>query len=190
VVGHQLEAMLSYAAWRQDGSTDLFWKKFVGQNPQGDFITGRAGWTHMPPNTTANYDYYNTTLVAADIEDWRPDGAGAKKPVNLNTWGGLTYPWPGGGGFGQQAETQWYTYWMQSFPGRGNQIPHGSRWMTNWWAFVGNWDAAIASGLGLHGGQPAATAGTGAPLSSPLGSLVAPPRPVHEPGENRKHGRQ
>jgi hypothetical protein len=181
-VGHQLEAMMSHAAWLQDGNTDLFWKKFVGQNAQGEFITGRAGWTHMPPNTTGNYDYLNTTLVAADIEDWRPDGTGAKKQVNVNTWGGLTYPWPGGGGFGQQAETQWYTYWMQNFPGRGNQIPHGSRWMTNWWAFVGNWDAAITSGLGLHSGQPAAVAGAGARLSSMLGNSALPPHPIHRPG--------
>jgi hypothetical protein len=173
--------MMSHAAWLQDGSTDLFWKKFVGQNAQGEFITGRAGWTHMPPNTTGNYDYLNTTLVAADIEEWRPDGTGAKKPVNVNTWGGLTYPWPGGGGFGQQAETQWYTYWMQNFPGRGNQIPHGTRWMTNWWAFVANWDAAITSGLGLHGGQPAATAGAGAPFSNALGTALSAPHQIHGP---------
>lgn len=178
-VGHQLEAMLSHAAWLQDGSTDLFWKKFVGQNAQGEFITGRAGWTHMPPNTTGNYDYLNPTLVAADIEDWRPDGTGAKKMVNVNTWGGLTYPWPGGGGFGQQAETQWYTYWMQNFPGRGNQIPHGAGWMTNWWAFVGNWDATISSGLGLHGGQPAAVSGAGTAPSTKFRAPFPSPHPVH-----------
>ena len=47
--GHQLEAILGYAAQVQDGSGDFFWHQFVGQNAMGQFITGRCGWTHMPP---------------------------------------------------------------------------------------------------------------------------------------------
>lgn len=43
----------------------------------------------------------------------------------------------------QRVASQWYVYWFQNFPGRGNQIPHGANWMTNWWAFVADWDAAI-----------------------------------------------
>jgi hypothetical protein len=160
-VGHQLEAMMSYVAGRQDGNDRLFWRDFVGQDAQRLFITGRAGWTHMPPNTTTDYDYLNASLVSSDIEDWRPDNGGQKKLVNVNTWGTLKYPWPGEAEFGQRVESQWYTYWFQNFPGRGNQIPHGARWMTNWWAFVGDWDAAITSGLGLHASAPAATVGDG-----------------------------
>ena len=45
--GHQLEAILSHVNHLQFGNTDLFWKKFVGQDEDGNFITGRAGWTHM-----------------------------------------------------------------------------------------------------------------------------------------------
>ncbi len=160
-VGHQLEAMMSYAAQRQDGNVQLFWRDFVGQDVAGQFITGRAGWTHMPPNTTGNYDYLNSALRPSDIEDWRPDNAGQKKPVNVSTWGNLVYPWPGLADFSQRVETQWYTYWFQNFPGRDNRIPHGSRWMTNWWAFVGDWDAAITSGLGLHASTQAAVHGSG-----------------------------
>ena len=160
-VGHQLEAMLSYVNQRQDRNTNLFWHQFVGQNAQSQFITGRAGWTHMPPNTTTNYDYLNQTSVSSDIEDWQPDGSGLKKSVNVNTWGSLTYPWPGAADFAQRVETQWYVYWMQNFPGRGNQIRHGANWMTNWWAFLGDWDAAIRSGLGLYGASQAAAAGSG-----------------------------
>jgi len=145
----------------------------VGQDVPGHFITGRAGWTHMPPNTTENYDYLNPTLVPSDIEDWRPDNSGEKKPVNVDTWGTLLYPWPGEADFPQRVESQWYTYWFQNFPGRGNSIPHGSDWMTNWWAFVADWDAAIQSGLGLYGTSPAATVGSheayphGVPSKSP-----------------------
>lgn len=187
-VGHQLEAMLGHANWLQDGNTDLFWKQFVGQNAQGEFITGRAGWTHMPPNTTTHYDYLSPTNAASDIEDWRPDATGARTVVNRDTWGTLTFPWPGVQPFHQQVESQWYTYWMQNFPGRGNQIPHGSRWMTNWWAFVGDWDAAIASGLGLHGPTAGASAGSGEmsvrsgpATSSPFVRPHPPTRPLSQP---------
>jgi hypothetical protein len=182
-VGHQLEATLSHVNWLQDGNDNVFWKQFVGQTPSGTFITGRAGWTHMPPNTTNNYDYLNPTLVPSDIEDWRPDGAGSKTSVNVNTWGNLVFPWPGGSGFSQRTESQWYIYWMQNHPGRGNRIPHGSSWMTNWWAFFGNWDAAISSGLGLYGSQPAATRGPGGPSRGPR-SMSAPFNPVVEPRPN------
>ena len=176
-VGHQLEAALAYVNWLQDGNTDLFWKQFVGQSALGAFITGRAGWTHMPPNTTSDYDYLNPSPVSSDIEDWRPDGSGARTLVNLNTWASLTYPWPGGPPRDQMAESQWYIYWMQNHPGRGNRIPHGGNWMSNWWAFFGDWDAAISTGLGLYGAQPAATVGSGGyarHVGPPHGTL-----PVH-----------
>lgn len=158
-VGHQIEHMLSYVAGRQDGNDRLFWRDFVGHVSGDVFGTGRAGWTHMPPNTNGNYDYLNPTLVMSDIEDWRPNNSGQKKAVNVDTWGKLTYPWPGAPDFGQRVESQWYVYWFQNMPGRGNTIPHGSRWMTNWWAFVGDWDAAIKSGLGLHASTQAAARG-------------------------------
>ena len=158
-VGHQMEAMFSWVNHRQDGNSHLFWRSFVGQNNSNQFITGRAGWTHMPPNTVGNYDYHNPTPVPSDIEDWRPDGTGARTIVSRDTWHNLVYPWPGAKEFGQRQESQWYVYWMQSYPGRGNRIPFGGGWMTNWWAFVGDWDAAVRSGLGLYGSQPAAVRG-------------------------------
>ena len=93
--GHQLEAILSHVNELREGNTDLFWKKFVGKNENGNFITGRAGWTHMPPNTIKHYDYTgNTTLVESDIEDWHPDNSGEGKLFNANTYGDSTYPWP------------------------------------------------------------------------------------------------
>jgi hypothetical protein len=153
--GHQLEAILSYANQRQDGNTDLFWKQFVGQDVQGNFITGRCGWTHMPPNTTQHYDYLNTTPVLSDCEDWTPDHTGATTLVNVDTWGNLAYAWPDGEtDFPQKVESQWYIYWMQNMPGAGNTIRHGQGYMTNWWAFTGDWDASISAGLGLHEPTP------------------------------------
>jgi uncharacterized protein YjdB len=171
-VGHQLEAMMSFVATRQDGNDRLFWRDFVGQDASRQFITGRAGWTHMPPNTTGNYDYFNTSLVQADIEDWRPDNTGQKRNVNVDTWGKLVYPWPGDQQFDQRVDGQWYVYWMQNFPGRSNRIPYHARWMTNWWSFVGDWDAAITSSLGLHAAAPAITAGIGEQYAFPADRFV------------------
>ncbi|MBL8040801.1 MAG: hypothetical protein JNM04_05590, partial [Chthonomonas sp.] len=72
--GHQLEAILSYVAWRQDGNDDLFWKKFVGINESGQFVPGRCGDTHFPPNGESDYDYWNMNYVWSDVEDWNPLG--------------------------------------------------------------------------------------------------------------------
>ena len=150
--GHQLEAILSHVNHLQYGNADLFWKKFVGKDEDGDFITGRAGWTHMPPNTTKHYDYtQNTVLVESDIEDWTPDNSGSKKLVNVDTYGNLTYPWPDANpaDIPQRVEAQWYIYWMQNMPGHENQIQYDNKDMTNWWAFTGNWDTAVSSGVRL-----------------------------------------
>lgn len=175
-VGHQVEAMFSHIAHRQDGNADLFWRKFVGLDGAGRFVPGRVGATHFPPNAASDYDYGDPRMVASDIEDWRPDNSGQKTQVNVDTWGKLVYPWPGEADFGQRVESQWYTYWFQNMPGRGNRITHGSNWMTNWWAFVADWDAAFTSGLGLYGGSPAASQGPGtAPTAIRAGPPYRPP---------------
>lgn len=150
--GHQLEAILSHVNHLQFGNTDLFWKQFVGQDEKGNFITGRAGWTHMPPNTTKHYDYTETmTLVESDIEDWTPDNSGAKKLVNVDTYGKLKYAWPDANPeeIVQRVESQWYIYWMQNMPGHNNSIRYENKDMTNWWLFTADWDKAISSSLGL-----------------------------------------
>lgn len=152
--GHQFEAMLSYAAWLQDPSTayNFFWNTFVGRIGTDQFITGRAGWTHMPPNTTNNYDTTSPNLVEADIEDWRPDNSGQKKLVNVNTWASIEYQWPGASDFPQKDETHWYVYWFQNFPGHWGNIPHeNGAQVSNWWEFVGDWDKAMNTNLRLYG---------------------------------------
>ena len=150
--GHQLEAILSHANHLQFNNTDLFWKKFVGQDNQGNFITGRAGWTHMPPNTTEHYDYTETmTLVESDIEDWTPDNSGKKTLVNVDTYGKLEYAFPDKDHdkIQQLIESKWYIYWMQNMPGYNNGIKFENMTMTNWWEFTADWDQAISIGLGL-----------------------------------------
>ena len=150
--GHQLEAILSHVNWLKERNADFFWQKFVGQNENGDAVTGRVGSTHMPPNTTKHYDYTeNLTPVKSDIEDWTPDNSGAKKLVDVDTYGDLPYAWPEADPIRipQRIESQWYIYWMQNMPGHGNQIRYGQKHITNWWIFTADWDAAISSSVGL-----------------------------------------
>lgn len=179
VVGHQLEAILNHVGFRQDGNDLLFWRDFVGRTTPTTFGTGRAGWTHMPPNTTLNYGYHVTTPVDSDIEDWTPNNSGTKKPITNGTWVSLKYPWPGISTFGQWEESQWYVYWWQNFPGRGNRIAKGAGWMTNWWAFMGDWDNAIRSGLGLYGNTQAAARGSGDAYPFTASRAPAPTPWVH-----------
>jgi len=149
--GHQLESILGHVNGGYDSDKELFWKKFVGQNESGEFVTGRCGWTHMPPNTTDDYDYLNSNLAESDIEDWTPDGSGETTMVNVDTWGGLEFAWPDGMmDFEQRKEAQFYIYWMQSMPGYRNLIPYGNSYMTNWWLFTANWDQANSVSVGLY----------------------------------------
>lgn len=151
--GHQVEVLFNFAAEQQDGSSDLFWKDFVGRvstNPDS-FIVGRCGWTHMPPNTNKHYDYLNPAVVETDIEDWKPDGSGTKKPVSVETWKNLDYEWVHNNApFTQKAESQFYIYWFQSLPGSENNIPHyDNGTMTNWWKYIGDFDNAVKENYGL-----------------------------------------
>lgn len=169
--GHQLEAILGYTARRQDGNDRLFWRDFVGRDAKDKPITGRCGNTHIPPNTTVDYDYWNTTPVLTDIEDWRPDGSGAKKMESAATWGAIPYQWPYGRVPDDTMQHNWYIYWGQAMPGWNNVIPYNTNRMTNWWMYTGDWDAATsmlgtACGLYASGNTTPPTVGAPAGIAS------------------------
>ena len=176
--GHQLESMITYVATKQDGNPDLFWKNFVGRSgPNYTNPLGRCGDTHNPPNTIVDYDYCNSTLVASDIFDWKPEG-GQTKLVNCQTWDTLHYAWPqitiSGSGCCDAGElpdynSRFFILWMQSMPGNGNQIPYANKWMTNWWRFIGNWDSTTAK-IGLYQNSPEVNATCTATIGSSLGA--------------------
>jgi hypothetical protein len=121
---HQIEAVLRHV------DPHLFWDKFVGKPGEG-----RCGWAHYPPNAERDYDWANPTYVWTDIEDWTPDGTGQKQHINCRRWNcdSLT----------------WFIYWMQNLPGRNHGTTYRGRPLTNWWRFIGDFDSAMASGLGL-----------------------------------------
>ncbi len=148
--GHQLESMFDAVNRRQTGDTQLFWQKFVGFSATGPWQRGRAGDTHHPPNAATDYDYQNFEPFDSDIMDWKPDG-GQTTPFSAATYGNVPYKFPNNylQSF-SSVEPNWYIFWRQSIPGSGNTIPYGTNRMTNWWHFVGDWDAANRAGLGLY----------------------------------------
>lgn len=159
--GHQIEQQMAYINWRQEGNEDLFFKKFCGMDNTNTWITGRCGWTHMPPNTTSDYIYDDTTLVLSDCEDWNPQHDGIQKWVNVATWRDIPYDWPEEPDWtpwdspysvlAHRAETHFYIYWRQNIPGRNNEISYGSNaTLNNWWQIIGDWDNVIENGVGLY----------------------------------------
>jgi len=121
---HQIEAVLRHV------DPHLFWDKFVGKPGEG-----RCGWSHYPPNGVRDYDWRNPTPILSDIEDWQPDGTGAKQLITCDRW--------------QGDSLTWFIYWMQNIPGAHNGLHYRGRPLTNWWTFVGDWDAALQRGLRL-----------------------------------------
>ena len=120
---HQIEAVL-----RHHGGA--LWKAFEGKPG-----AWRCGNAHFPPNGRKDYDWANKAFVESDIEDWRPDGFGEKKRLNCDRWGGDSL--------------RWFVYWMQSIPGRRNGLVSQGKRLTNWWAFLGDYDLVRREGIGL-----------------------------------------
>jgi len=121
--GHQIEAIM-----RHYGGS--LWESFEGTS--GNW---RVGNVHFPPNGEFDYDYANQTVVQSDIEDWQPEGFGELKAINSDAWG--------------SSHLGWLIYWMQSIPGDNNGLTYQSQTLTDWWAFIGNFDETIAQGAKL-----------------------------------------
>jgi hypothetical protein len=136
---HQIEAVLNYVDGRDRTNPDewrrlLFWGKFVGSDKSCKMIPTeegfyRCGWAHYPPNGESDYDWRNTRTVTSDIEDWKPDGSGEKKPVSSDRWEGDSY--------------KWFIYWMQNIPGKDNGLTFNGKRLINWWLIVGDFDYAM-----------------------------------------------
>jgi hypothetical protein len=121
---HQIESVLKHIDYA------LFWEKFVGRPG-----AWRCGWAHYPPNGERDYDWANPKYVWTDIEDWTPEGTGQKKRINYTRWNGDSLTW--------------FIYWMQNLPGANNGLTYRGRPLTNWWAFIGDFDGTMAAGLDL-----------------------------------------
>lgn len=137
---HQIEAVLNHVDGRHRTPADkwgelLFWGKFVGSDRTHKIVRPGCGWSHYPPNAQRDYDWANKRFVETDIEDWRPDGTGAKKRINCDRW--------------QADSLKWFVYWMQSLPGADSRLTYRGKPLTNWWVFLGHFDEAMGRGLKL-----------------------------------------
>jgi hypothetical protein len=131
---HQIEAVLNFVDGRDrtppgQWPSLLFWGKFVGSDQSHKIVRPGCGWSHYPPSAQQDYDWGNKRFVETDIEDWKPDGTGKKQRMNCVRWGGDSL--------------KWFVYWMQNIPGAGNGLSYQGKPLTNWWVFIGDFDAAM-----------------------------------------------
>ena len=184
--GHQIEHIVRYVNDRQDGDQALSFELLeFSRYSEGTDIKfpstwtvgqGRMGNVHFPLNARYSYDYHSPTSIYSDIEQIVPGRASVEPndpgviEADLQTWSLINYTWPGDvvePTLTEKEEMQWYIYWMQNLPGLDNGITVGeSEVMTNWWAYLADWDQAISADLGLH--QP------------PLGNMP----PIADAGED------
>jgi len=137
---HQIEALLNAADGRdhtpkKNWSSLLFWGHFVGSDASGKIVHPGCGWAHYPPNGERDYDWNNPRQVMTDMDDWKPDGSGEKKLMGSEPWQGQSL--------------KWFVYWMQHLPGPDNGLVWQGKPLTNWWAFVGDFDGAMQHRVSL-----------------------------------------
>jgi hypothetical protein len=120
---HQIESVMRHHGGR-------LWRTFEGRRG-----AWRAGNCHFPPNAEKDYDWNNKRFVDSDIEDWRPEGFGRMQKLNSDKWDG--------------DGLKWFIYWMRSIPGMDNGLTLQGRPLTNWWIYMGDYDAAIRHKVGL-----------------------------------------
>lgn len=153
--GHQIEVQMTHI----DNSEKIlfggnrptpifFWKEFVGWDPVSDRPLGRSGCTHMPPNTTKDYDYSNKTIVKSDIMTWKPNG-GTLVDVNSDTWSNIKYKYSLGP-YMNDSQVKWLIFWFQSIPGKDNGISYGTKQITNWWDIFYSWDETVRNRKTLY----------------------------------------
>lgn len=153
--GHQIESQMTYVDDSEKvlfGGNRLtptfFWKEFVGWNPISDRPLNRSGCTHMPPNTTKDYDYTNKTMVKSDIMTWKP-GGGDMVNVNSDTWTNINYKFSLGS-YTNDSQVKWMIFWFQSIPGYNNNIKYNTTTVSNWWDVLYKWDETMATKKTLH----------------------------------------
>lgn len=147
---HQIEHILNWVDSRDVTPADqwntlLFWGNFVGRDKDNHVLlpVSGCGWTHSPPNTEVDYDWYNPIEVLSDCEDWKPDRTGERKLVTCKTWTGNESCIDDGGG------NSFKIWWMQNIPGKDSNLFYEGKKLKNWWNFIGDFDQAMEVGKSL-----------------------------------------
>jgi hypothetical protein len=142
---HQIEAVLNHVDGRDRTPPEswpelLFWGRFVGSDRSHKIVRPGCGWAHYPPNAASDYDWANPRPVLTDMDDWKPDGTGAKALMDSSRWGGNSL--------------RWFVYWMQHLPGANNGLNWKGQRLQNWWVFLGDYDLARSRKLSLVEDEP------------------------------------
>jgi hypothetical protein len=140
---HQLEAELNSA------SSTLFGQVFENNqcphpNDPSDqtcfLASSSCGSVHNPPNAASEHDYGDTTAHQSDCPNFGLSGADVS--ISCLNWQSCTRTM-------DTDEPHYLTWWMQNFPGLGNQATYLGFSMRNWWDVHGDWDLWVWSGRSL-----------------------------------------
>jgi hypothetical protein len=141
---HQIESVFNYLD--QQFMEEKFYGVSYASNKNLEFY--RCGWTHYPPNAITDYDWESRTTVLSDCMDWKPNGSGEKLPTNCTTWSGSACTQDEGKAF--------KIWWMQSIPGKDNELTYNENRLFNWWDFIADFDKSLKiHGKGLYSGANA-----------------------------------
>ncbi len=130
---HQIESIFNSVD--QAFMDNNFYGKSLASYPSESYY--RCGWTHYPPNALLEYGWYYSSKVYSDCMDWKPDGSGQKTEVNCETWAGPSLSCQADGGI---AFKKW---WMQSIPGKDNNLTYLGKPMLNWWGIIADFDKTM-----------------------------------------------
>lgn len=174
-----------------DAEAEALYQLFTNEQdefkPNNLSLPLHCGWTHCPPNViispnncnpTTNvcycegYNWESERIVESDCENWKPDGTGVKTSVSCHTWYGQDKACIKNGGI------EFKVWWMQNIPGKNNGLTYNGKAIKNWWDFIGNFDAAIASGKRLTSPLPTPTP---SPTPTPKPSPTSTPAPTPTP---------
>ena len=95
---------------------------------------------HNPPNAAFEHDYGDTIANSSDCQNFYTSGL--FDSISCQNWNSCT-------GNLDTDEPHYLVWWMQNFPGVGNQAVYLGRPMRNWWDVHGDWDLFIWSGKSL-----------------------------------------
>lgn len=141
---HQLENVIFYAENRgypvnpTNAKGSLFWDDFSVYGTANTFPGYKAscGNTHSPPNTTNEYDYTSKQYRLNNCESWHPDDSLTTYSFeNCDQWG--------------CTDLGFYKWFMQSVPGKDNEILYQGKAMRNWWEAMHDFDQFIDDGRTL-----------------------------------------
>jgi hypothetical protein len=124
--GHRAESILRQVFATRPGGEDLF-----ARFSRYDKVTpGQAevGLMHFAPNSVADYDWSNPTIVPSRCDNWLhfPDLSGAPRPVTRDEWGGNATD-------ADIVTRDHHRWWFRRLPHATGQTSGISG---NWWEYV------------------------------------------------------